>query len=147
MRFGVLYLAQDLATAFCESVIHADTLFRDGSFEVSNAELARRVPIHFRRADGGDFLSLADLTGAALKRMGLNNDISATVDYSLTQRWAQAIHTLDAGIDGIRYISRQSNRAFCVAAFDRCALVPVSGKRMSARQLSALCRALNVIGL
>ena len=33
-------------------------------------------------------LVLADLTGEGLKALGLNNDISAGNDYTLTQLWA-----------------------------------------------------------
>ena len=50
---------------------------------------------------------LADLTGAALKALGLNNDISASGDYTTSQAWARAIHGSSPRWDGIRYVSRQ----------------------------------------
>ena len=34
----------------------------------------------------------ADLTGKALKTLGLNNDISAGSDYAVPMAWAKAIH-------------------------------------------------------
>lgn len=53
---------------------------------------------------------LADLTGKALKGLGLNNDISAGDDYAAPMAWALAIHEHAKKWDGILYVSRQSQR-------------------------------------
>lgn len=53
---------------------------------------------------------LVDLTGVALKALGLNNDISASADYTTSQAWARAIHGASLRWDGIRYVSRQMNK-------------------------------------
>jgi hypothetical protein len=42
----------------------------------------------------------------ALKALGLNNDISASGDYTGSQAWARAIHGASPRWDGIRYVSR-----------------------------------------
>jgi RES domain len=87
---------------------------------------------------------LADLTGEALKALGLNNDISATNDYTIPQRWAQAIHDASPRWDGVRYVSRQMNKGVALAIFDRSALLKLSAVRLAGRQLDALCDRFNV---
>jgi hypothetical protein len=53
---------------------------------VTIAELTRRSVVRFGRI-GRKTLVVADLTGAALKLLGLNNDISASADYARSQAW------------------------------------------------------------
>ncbi len=50
------------------------------------AELTERSVVRFA-CERRKTLVLADLTGAALKALGLNNDISATSDYTTNQAW------------------------------------------------------------
>jgi hypothetical protein len=52
-----------------------------GSYEVPAAELTERSVVRFARPRRKT-LVLAHLTGAALKSLGLNNDISASADYA-----------------------------------------------------------------
>ena len=59
--------------AFAESVIHESGRFVAGSYEVPVAELTERSVVRFR-CERRKTLMLADLTGAALKSLGLNND-------------------------------------------------------------------------
>jgi hypothetical protein len=87
--FGVLYAGQDPETAFCESVIHENSLFLNGAFVVSKAGLVARSLVGFKHPTKPS-LTLADLTGAGLKTPGLNNDISAGNDYCVSQAWAAA---------------------------------------------------------
>jgi hypothetical protein len=94
--------------AFAESVIHESGRFVAGTYEVPTAELTERSVVRFA-CEQRKTLVLADFTGAALKSMGLNNDISACADYSVSQAWAQAIHGASRRWDGIRYVSRQMN--------------------------------------
>jgi hypothetical protein len=78
-------------------------------------------------------LLLADLTGSALKALGLNNDISASADYVTSQRW-----------DGIRYVSRQMNQGFAYAMFKRSGLRKLRAEKLKARQVNDLCDRFNV---
>ncbi len=89
-------------------------------------------------------LVLADLSGAALKSLGLNNDISASADYRTSQAWARAIHGASTRWDGIRYLSRQMNRGFAYAIFQRSGLLKQRVEKLKARQLDELCDRFNV---
>lgn len=89
-------------------------------------------------------LVLADLTGAALKSLGLNNDISASADYTASQLWARAIHAASPRWDGIRYVSRQMNNGFAYAIFERSGLRKLRAQKLSARQVDELCDRFNV---
>jgi hypothetical protein len=141
--FGVLYTGQDPETAFCESVIHENSLFVDGAFVVSKVSLVARSLVGFKHPTKPS-LTLADLTGAGLKALGLNNDLSAGDDYVVTQAWAAAIHATRPELDGIRYLSRQRNDAFCYAVFDRSGVVGDGAVPVPDPVLNALCSRFNV---
>jgi hypothetical protein len=87
---------------------------------------------------------LADLTGAALKSLGLNNDISASTDYTTSQAWAQAIHGAGTRWDGVRYVSRQMNKGFAYAIFERSGLLKLRAEKLKAWQVDDLCDRFNV---
>jgi hypothetical protein len=142
-EFGACYTAGSIEVAFAESVIHESGRFVDGAYEVPSAELTERSVVRFacvRRKT----LVLADLTGAALKALGLNNDISALADYSVSQAWAQAIHDADPRWQGIRYVSRQMNKGFAYAIFERSGLKKLRSEKLKVAQLDALCDLFNV---
>lgn len=141
--FGTCYAASTLEVAFAESVIHECGRFVDGSYEVPAAELTARSVVRFA-GDRRKTLVLADLTGAALKALGLNNDISASADYTTSQAWAQAIHGTSSRWDGIRYVSRQMNNGFAYAIFDRSGLRKLRAAKLKARQVDSLCDQFNV---
>lgn len=141
--FGVCYAAGSLEVAFAESVIHESGRFVDGRYEVPLADLAARSAVGFRHPRRRS-LRLVDLSGAALKALGLNNDISASDDYALPQAWARAIHASDPRWDGIRYVSRQCNKGFAYALFDRCGVQRLRALRLRAGELDALCDRFNV---
>jgi hypothetical protein len=141
--FGVLYVGQDPETAFCESVIHESSLFLNGAFVVSRASLVARSLVGFKHPTKPS-LTLADLTGAGLKALGLNNDISAGDNYRLSQAWAAAIHVARPELDGIRYVSQHRNDAFCYALFDRSGVVSDGAAPMPPGVLNALCLRFNV---
>lgn len=141
--FGTCYTASSVDVAFAESVIHESGRFVDGSYEVPVAELTERSVVRFaclRRKT----LVLADLTGAALKSLGLNNDMSASADYTASQAWARAIHGASSRWDGIRYVSRQMNKGFAYAIFDRSGLLKLRAERLKAREVDGLCDRFNV---
>jgi hypothetical protein len=141
--FGTCYVASSIEVAFAESVIHETGRFVGGSYEVPATELTERSVVRFR-CERRKTLVLADLAGAALKSLGLNNDISASSDYTVTQAWAQAIHESSTRWDGIRYVSRQMNKGFACAIFERSGLVKLRADKLTARQIDALCDRFNV---
>lgn len=142
-EFGACYTAGSIEVAFAESVIHESGRFVDGAYEVPSAELTERSVVRFA-CDRRKTLVLADLTGAALKALGLNNDISALADYSVSQAWAQAIHDADPRWQGIRYVSRQMNKGFAYAIFQRSGLKKLRSEKVKVAQLDALCDLFNV---
>ena len=142
-NYGVLYVAQDPETAFCESVIHEGSLFRNGSFEVAKSALAERSLVAFKHRTK-DVLSFVDMTGDALKALGLNNDLSAGDDYLIPQQWSKAIHDSLPDVDGIRYVSRQRNNCYCFAIFDRSELISDSWAPLSDGDVAVLCVQFNV---
>ena len=141
--FGTCYTTSTIEVAFAESVIHESGRFVGGSYEVPTAELTERSAVRFacRRRKT---LVLADLTGAALKSLGLNNDISASADYTVSQAWALAIHNTSPHWDGIRYVSRQMNKGFAYAIFARSGLLKLRAEKLRARQVDELCDRFNV---
>lgn len=46
---------------------------------------------------------------AGLKRLGLNNDLCASDDYTASMQVAAALHAQVPAADGILYVSRQLN--------------------------------------
>lgn len=74
--FGTCYTASSIEIAFAESVIHECGRFIRGSYEVPAAELTERSVVRFA-CERRKSRVLADLTGSALKALGLNNDIKA----------------------------------------------------------------------
>jgi len=141
--FGTCYAASSVEVAFAESVIHESGRFVGSSYEVPAAELTERSVVRFTCARRKT-LVLADLTGAALKSLGLNNDISASADYTMSRTWARAIHGASTRWDGIRYVSRQMNKGFAYAVFQRCGLRKLRTEKLKARQVDDLCDRFNV---
>jgi hypothetical protein len=145
-QFGVCYAADDTATAFAETILHESALFLGGQYVVMAGDLASRWVVTLRRPKRTK-LRLADLTGEALKALGLNNDISATDDYARTQAWARAIHDADAGWDGLRYVSRQLNDRCCYAVFERSGASRQGSVRLEGPLLDDLCTRFGVVGV
>lgn len=116
--FGVTYAAERLDVAFAETVLHEQGAFIAGRWVIDQARLDERFIVQFVRA-GSAPLRLADLTGAALKRLGLNNDLCASDDYSASMQVSAAVHTQLPEADGIVYVSRQFNTHRAVALFER----------------------------
>ena len=141
--FGTCYTASNIEVAFAESVIHESGRFVGGTHEVPVAELTERSVVRFI-CERRKTLVLADLTGAALKSLGLNNDISASADYTTSQAWSQAIHGASTRWDGIRDVSRQMNKGFAYAIFERSGLRKLRAEKLKARQVDELCDRFNV---
>ena len=127
-------------------MIHEAGRSVDGAHEVPFAELTERSVVRFA-CERRRTLVLADLTGAALKALGLNNDISASTNYSASQAWAQAIHDADVRWHGIRYVSRQMNKGFAYAIFERSGLRKLRSEKLEPAQVDALCDRFNVVAV
>lgn len=76
------------------------------------ASLARHIVRFQPRLGGLKGLCLADFADAALKRLGLNLDLTTGDDYEPSQAWARAGWEQSASWDGIRYRSRQRGDRF-----------------------------------
>jgi hypothetical protein len=144
--FGCTYAAESLDVAFAESIIHECSRFVLGHYEVPLAELTGRHTVRFHRPRRPT-LVLADLRGDALKRLGLNNDLCATDDYTVPQLWAQAIHDADPKWDGIRYVSRQKNDTMAYALFERSRLRMYHSEPFAGSALHDLCDKFMVVAI
>jgi hypothetical protein len=145
-QFGVCYAADQVATAFAETVIHESSAWRHGAWVVAEADLTSRWMVSLQRPAQPQLL-LADLTGTALKALGLNNDLCSGADYTLSQQWARAIHDASPRWDGIRYVSRQNNTAYCYAVFERAGMGKAGTARLEGALLEQLCDDFQVIAI
>lgn len=100
--FGTCYAADSLETAFCESVIHESSYFDGTRFIVSQSNVRERRIVRLQRP-AAPVLRLVNFTGEALKKIALNNDLSAGNDYAPPQSWALAVFQHDKKWDGILY--------------------------------------------
>ena len=142
-RFGVvLYAGDSIETSFAESVIHERAVFQKGAYILELADFLHRQPVWYTGPKAE--LRLADLTGANLKALGLNNDISAGDAYAEPQRWSRAIHQGSPEWDGIRFVSRQHNRRHAYAIFERSALSKKTTRELTGPEQDALCATFNV---
>lgn len=119
-RYGVLYGALDLVTAFGETVLHEDETERPATpngVPLSAASLARRLVLAFR----GRPLRLARLYGKWLKALGGTGGVAKVVPYDVPQRWSQAVYAHPQTADGFLYMSRNVDDRLAVAIFDRAA--------------------------
>lgn len=90
---GTCYVAEEPLGSFVE-------VFTDVTLVAEeDVEKRRLSAIHVPTT-----LRLADCTDAGARRFGSTGEIHTTVDYDLTQRWAQALAA--SGFDGIRYLVR-----------------------------------------
>lgn len=112
--YGTCYFGRSLALAIAETLLH-DAVAVRGRFLVHPDSIASRFALGF----DGRLLTLADLTGASLKRLGGNAALSGNASYRLPQRWSQAIHRHPDEVDGFLYMSRHLNTEQAVVLFDR----------------------------
>jgi hypothetical protein len=147
--YGVLYCGDAPQTSFAESVLHsAGTSWNSalGGYVVNSSEINKRSLVTFKHPKKAT-LKMADLTGAALKRMGLNNDISAGPDYTDSQALSALLHARHPKLDGICFVSRQINTRRCFAIFNRSGLVLDSAAPLPQNLLNGLCQMFNVVVL
>ena len=112
--FGTCYLGKTLDVAIAESILH-DAIPENGEFKVAPEEFENRYVIRF----SGYKLKVADLTGAALKKVGGTADLSGTSNYRITQQWSQAVFQNPGNYDGFMYMSRHLNDRVAIVLFDK----------------------------
>ena len=113
--YGVMYAALDFTTCFAE-VLLRDSLLADPKPTLFESDLARLVVATFgpvRRR-----LRLARLLGP-MPNLGIDAQISAYHDYSVTRAWSKALHDHPAAVDGLVFASRMNSPALSVAIFER----------------------------
>lgn len=113
-HFGTCYFGLSLDVAFAETVLH-DAVPVQGGFSIAVEELENRYVVTF----SGDPLHLLDLTGATLKRLGIDSSLTTVMPNNLTQRWSVAVHKLIGQYDGFMYMSRHMNSDKAIVLFDR----------------------------
>jgi len=104
-RFRTLYWGFDVETALAARTLSA---------------LRIRLPEpHSRAVSARAGLGAGRPHWRPLKRLGGTGAISTITPYTLPRQWARAVHDHPAGVDGIRYVSRDLNTEFAVVIFDR----------------------------
>ena len=116
--FGVTYAAFALEVAFAETLLHEQGCFMGQRWIIEQARIEERYLVRYAASERKP-LHLADFTGAALKRLGLNNDLCAWDDYAASMQLAAVLHAQVPVADGILYVSRQVNTERAVALFER----------------------------
>ena len=109
-----LYAADEIDGALSESV------FRDITGSVGHIHRADLDPLRLSRLVLEVDLRLVDLTGLALRRLGLTRGqlIEAPArSYGKTARWAETLHEACASAHGLMWVSRQLDTARAVVLF------------------------------
>jgi hypothetical protein len=115
-RFGTCYLGASLAVALAETLLH-DRKPIHNHFMVGLAVIQARFVIRLT----GETLILANLTGAALRKLGGHAGLSGTSSYATTKAWSAAIHAHPDAVDGLLYMSRHKNDETALVLFHRAA--------------------------
>ena len=113
-RYGTCYLGESLTVAIAETLLH-DRTPKLGYFFVEPALIGQVFVVEFT----GSPLTLLDLTGAELRRMGGHAGLTGTSHYRTPQNWSSAIHGHPDQVDGFTYMSRHMNDEKAAVLFDR----------------------------
>ncbi|MEM9506787.1 MAG: RES family NAD+ phosphorylase [Cyanobacteria bacterium P01_E01_bin.35] len=109
--YGILYAAEAVEGAFIESFGRSH-----GVKAVAKADLKNR---NLFELESDRQLTLVDLWGSGLVKIGADARITSGSDYELSRAWAEAIYLHPLKVDGIRYYSRHDNTQLCYGLFDR----------------------------
>jgi hypothetical protein len=140
--FGTCYTASSIV-AFVESVIHGSGRLVGGCYEVPEVQLTERSVVRFI-CERLKTLVLADMTGAALKSRGLDNDIGASADYAASQAWAQAILRREPTLGWNPVRVTADEQRVRLRLFERSGLRKLRAEKLKARQVDDLCDRFNV---
>jgi len=131
-EYGVCYMADNIDTAFAESLGHSVATRYAPSQKKVIAE-SDLEEYHAYQLEVVATLHLGELCGSGLPRLNLDNGINTSPKpYTLPQQWSHWIHQHPNNLDGIRYHSRHLPNHRCEAFFDRCA------SKLSLRDLGSL---------
>ena len=114
-QFGVVYLAQDLATAVAEAIVRDRKVASPGVLRMSYEEAIGRWKV-FELSTVSP-LQLLNLSGMGMIFAGVPTDIVRDSDHTNSQQLSIAVHGNAAGFDGIYYPSRFFGECICV--YDR----------------------------
>lgn len=109
--YGILYVAEAVEGAFIESFGRSH-----GAKGVAEEDLRNR---NLFEIESDRQLTLVDLWGSGLVKIGADARITSGSDYELSRTWAEAIYLHPQNVDGIRYYSRHDNTRLCCGLFDR----------------------------
>ena len=109
--YGILYVAEAVEGAFIESFGRSH-----GAKGVAEADLRNR---NLFELESDRQLTLVNLWGSGLVKIGADARITSGSDYELSRAWAEAIYLHPSKVDGIRYYSRHDNTQLCCGLFDR----------------------------
>jgi RES domain-containing protein len=140
--FGACYLGKTLKVAMAESILHDEDPV-NGKFVIATKMIENKFVIRFT----GATLKVADLTGASLKKMGGNADLSGTANYEITQQWSLAIHQNPENYDGFQYMSRHLNDSVAVILFDRSGSKIKMASATKLVEYDGLIDAMNTLGI
>lgn len=113
---GVAYGAESVEAAICETVFH-DVPLRAGPRQVA---ISRLSPLALVALRPGRDLSLVELLGSGLTRLGVRADqLTATGPsvYEKTVEWARTLHAAAPGADGLVWMSCRYNVAKALVLF------------------------------
>ncbi len=113
-RYKTCYFGFKLAAALAETLLHDRKPVRQ-HFVIQADVIEKNFVLHYQ----GTTLTLANMTGAPLKRAGLHAGLSGASYYKTPQRWSSAIYHHPANVDGFIYMSRHLNTDKAVVLFDR----------------------------
>ena len=140
--FGTCYFGYSLRVAIAETLLHDEIPIGNG-FEVTETLMENRFVIRV----AGDALRLANLTGVPLKRLGGHADLSATVNYGVTQAWSRAVYDHPALVDGFIYMSRHLNSEKAVVLFDRCQTKFIAATAVPLIAFTGFAAAIKTLGI
>lgn len=125
--FGVLYLAEDLATAVYETLIR-DRFDLNPSRVLMPADYALRDAVNVSSSPG-ETLTLLDLTGGNAVRCGVPSDVIRYSVHTDGQHFSEFVHAEMPSVDGFLYSSRLTERS-CVAIYERACHKLAAGSRL-----------------
>lgn len=113
-RYGTCYFGFKLSVALAETLLHDKKPVKQ-NFLIEPDRIDNSFVLHYQ----GIPLTLANMTGAPLKRAGLHGGLSGTSYYKTPQKWSKAIYDHPDNVDGFIYMSRHLNTDKAVVLFDR----------------------------
>ena len=116
--FGVFYGGIGLACCVAETILGEICTGRIAPARLDAQDIADQLVCRLELPAGAQ-LTLVDLTGAGLLRLGADARLEAEADYRVSQAWSRVLWAHPDQPDGILYRSRYDTSRRCIALFDR----------------------------